>query len=186
LIYLEVDQQVRCIEEIEMTTTNGSRPRTTWDTGEAVITPASRAPAPASKPAAARGWILGLIAAASLILGIALAVHGDRIDQSGSNGAGWMAWGVILILAPVLTGAVAVAVWIIREASAETRQYRAWKRTLTPQQRLGVNAAETAALYAAWAGVHHLVKEGRERSAANYQARGAASQDRVSRFYGQS
>jgi hypothetical protein len=121
-------------------------------------------------------WITVASGLASLVLGIVLLVHGDAIDQAGLQGSGWMAWGVIFVLIPVLTVAVAIAVAFCKEIAKDTRQYQAWKRTLTPQQRLGVDAAEAAALWAAWGAVHHSVKEDRERSRAAAQARSAAYQ----------
>src|ERR1700757_5207087 len=126
----------------------------------------------------ARAWTIGLSTLASLVLGIALMVHGDAIDQAGLQGSGWMAWGVILVLIPVLTGSGAVVVFLGREISKDIRKERAWKQTLTPQQRTAVRVAETAALYATWAAVHHAVKESKARHAAEFQERSAASQAR--------
>ena len=124
-----------------------------------------------SPPAHAKAWTIGLSTLASFVTGIALAVHGDQIDQAGHQGAGWMAWGVILILTPLLIAGGAFVLWLIGEASKEARKYSAWKQTLTPEQQLGVKVAETAALYAAWAGVHHSVVAGREREAVRVEHR---------------
>jgi hypothetical protein len=54
-----------------------------------------------------------------------------------------------------------LTLWAMFHVSAEAwktnRQYRTWKRTLTPQQRMAANAAELAALMAVQHEVHkHL------------------------------
>jgi len=118
-----------------------------------------------------KAWTISLSSLASFILGIALMVHGDAIDQAGLQGAGWMAWGVLFVLIPVLTGIVAVVVWLGREISKDIRKERAWKQTLSPQQRTAVQVVETAALFAAWGVVHESVVKGREREAARVDQR---------------
>lgn len=125
----------------------------------------------------ARAWTLGLASAASLVLGIALMVHGDAIDQTGAQGSGWMTLGVLFFLVPILTGISAGALWLIGEISKNIRKERAWKQTLSPGERTAVEVAETAALFAAWAVVNHAVKESQARSAAKFQERSAHTQD---------
>jgi uncharacterized membrane protein len=135
-------------------------------------------------PHHARAWAWGLTAAAILITGIVLVTRGDQIDQTGngSAGAAWVGWGIFLVLTPIVSGIFAAVVWLISRLSNEHAQYKAWKQTLTPDQQLGLYAAETAALYATWAGVHHWVQEGKERSAAQYHERTATAQERAQRF----
>jgi hypothetical protein len=167
-----------------------------WDTGEQVITPApAPAPAPAPVPVARAGngftaeerarragrgpaarrntartcWTAGLASLASIALGIVLCSESVHMQQSFMT-----IWGVLFIALPFLISAVLLFGWILKLASAENQKLKAWKATLTPQQRLGVELAETAALYATWAGVHHHVKESRARGAAAFQARSAA------------
>ena len=119
----------------------------------------------------ARAWILGLLSAASIITGWALAAHGAVLEGSTGGGGPCELWGVFFIALPFLVAIGAAALWLLGEAARDVRTYKAWKATLTPQERTAVNAAETAALWAAWAGVHHWVKEGREKEAARVAER---------------
>jgi hypothetical protein len=137
--------------------------------------PALGRPAQARKPmskTAKTGWA----ALASIILGIIFFIAGAEANTPGAEGtpgAPLIIIGVLLTVLPLLIGAVFIAMLLSREISRDIAKERAWKATLTPQQRLGVQAAETAALYATWAGVHHWVKESNAKSAAAYQERSA-------------
>lgn len=146
--------------------------RTTWDTGETVITPARTTPAPASTTAVKPGWVIGLSALASFVLGIVLVVAGTLASQSSSSSTpGTLrGFGVFFIVMSVLAGIVGIGVVISKEIAKE----QAWKRTLPPDQRLAVEAAETAALYATWAVVHHNVQQSKARHLAEWNARSAA------------
>jgi len=60
---------------------------------------------------------------------------------------GWpLAIGLTMFLVPVLAGAGWIVVEFLKFSAEEARQYRAWKKTLTPQERMAVNLAEAAVL----------------------------------------
>jgi hypothetical protein len=144
--------------------------------GEPLRVPAAQARKPMSKTAKTWAWT-GAGTLASFILGGALLSQGHSEALQGTPAGGaWNAWGVVFLLLPVLIGIIAVVFLVAGEIGKDLAKERAWKATLTPEQRLGVQAAETAALFAAWAGVHHWVKESNARSAAAYQEHSEATQ----------
>lgn len=115
--------------------------------------------------------ILGSMAAASFVAGIGLCVPQALGWQASSSTPGTLTgFGVILIVLAALVGLVAAGVAFSKGLAKE----RAWKATLTPEQRFGVEVAETAALYATWGAVHHHVQKVKAENAATYQARSAA------------
>jgi hypothetical protein len=65
--------------------------------------------------------------------------------------------------------------WVVREIEAQIRRERAWKATLTPQERIAVDAAEVAALAAGAIAAHELVKRQGERVRERYDATDAAA-----------
>jgi hypothetical protein len=145
-----------------------------------VTAPAAYVRKPVSKTAKT-GWA----ALARIILGIIFFIAGAEANTPGAEGtpgAPLIITGVLLVALPLLIGAVFTVMLLGREISRDIAKERAWKATLTPEQRLGVQAAETAALFAAWAGVHHWVKESDAKSAAAYQERSAASQARSAQY----
>ncbi|MGH3403810.1 MAG: hypothetical protein ACRDRJ_15125 [Streptosporangiaceae bacterium] len=61
----------------------------------------------------------------------------------------WGFWGTVFILLPLIIGAVRVLVTLMRAAAGEHQRYRAWKASLTPEQRAAVELAEAAVAGAA-------------------------------------
>ena len=55
------------------------------------------------------------------------------------NVESWGLWGAFFLVLPLIVAA------IVRAAAAEHQRYRAWKASLTPEQRLAVELAEAAA-----------------------------------------
>jgi len=102
----------------------------------------------------ARRWVFWILLA-SFAGGIPLLIVGALMnnpaaapDASGVEGAPYIAAAAVMILVPLLTAAVRIAIAIIRAAHAEHRRYRAWKSTLSPQERAAVQMAEAAAMWA--------------------------------------
>ncbi len=150
----------------------------------AVADPVTAITVPARKQRGRKAAKLVRTALASIALGIilCLAAAPDGREAGNTPDVHVMIFGVLLIVLPLLAGAITIVILIGRELARDIRKERAWKRALTSEQRLGAQAAETAALFAAWAGVHRWVKESNARSAALYQERSAASQARAARF----
>jgi hypothetical protein len=61
----------------------------------------------------------------------------------------WGFWGAFFIALPVIALAIVVVAAIAHVAAGEHRQYRAWKASLPPEERMAVELAEAAALTAA-------------------------------------
>jgi len=94
--------------------------------------------------------------AISLVLcipaGIILIAEGNHLTQDtwGSyDAAGYYGWGIALILLPLVAGGIMLLFLIVASAAEEHQRYKAWKSSLTPQERLGVELGEAAALWAA-------------------------------------
>jgi hypothetical protein len=66
----------------------------------------------------------------------------------------WALWGAFFLVLPLIAGAVRLLPAIAPAAAAEHQRYRAWKASLTPEQRSAVELAEavaaTAAVIAMW------------------------------------
>jgi hypothetical protein len=170
-------------------TATGRPTRQHWDTGEAIITPVpapaarvgngftaeeraargGRDPAARRNPAATR-WAAGAASLTSLALGITLCSESVHMEQSFMT-----IWGIFFIALPFLVAGIALVIWILKLAAVEAQRYKAWKATLSPEDRRAVDLAELAALTAGAYAVHERVKHSRERSAALYQERSAAS-----------
>jgi hypothetical protein len=96
----------------------------------------------------------------SFLLGIPLTVTGILRNvpdggPDGYRGAPLIAAGLVMILMPLLVLAVRIIIDVIKLIIAESRRYRAWKRTLSPEELAWVNAAEVAATWAAAGYLHH-------------------------------
>ena len=131
--------------------TSEDRAQAYWAARAAQVAPAAELPAAPAPHTVKPGWVIGLGALASLVLGIVLVAAGT-ISQSSSSTPGTLrAFGVILLVLALAGGFACACIGISKGLARE----RAWKATLTPDQRLAVNVAETAALYATWAAVHH-------------------------------
>jgi len=94
-----------------------------------------------------------MILLGSFLLGIPLTVTGILRNvpdggPDGYRGAPLIAAGLVMILIPLLALAVRITIDVIKLIIAESRRYRAWKRTLSPQERFAVDMAEAAAMWA--------------------------------------
>lgn len=107
-------------------------------------------------------------------LGVILIIAGANAD-GGTTTAGGMSSpgavpsliGFLLVVPSMLTPAIMFLVSLMRYSAVQARKYRAWKRTLTPQELLVVKAAEAAALWGVYAAEHrHLVEVTRPRARA--------------------
>jgi hypothetical protein len=119
----------------------------------------------ANSPALFWSLLLGL--PGSFLTGIILAIAGfannAQAVQDGiadSPWAGVATAGVLLALAPVLAIAGFLLVNFLKFCAEEEKRYRAWKKTLTPQERMAVNLAEAAALTIAH---EHMKERNREQ-----------------------
>lgn len=117
-------------------------------------------------------WTAGLSALASLALGITLCALSVHLQKSVMT-----AWGIFFIALPVLVAIGAFVVFIIQEIAKDIQKEKAWKTTLTPGQQLGVEVAETAAVWAGAYAVHEGLKHHEEHSAP-VAARRAANGER--------
>jgi len=96
---------------------------------------------------------LAIAAVTCEILGIALIAEGTHLEALGAanpdgpyNPGWWWFGGILVMLLPFIAGAICVLAAIARAAAAGHQRYRAWKATLTPEQRTAVELAEAAAL----------------------------------------
>ena len=79
--------------------------------------------------------------------------------------------GLTLALAPALIVTAMMLVSLSRAMIAAGQQYRAWKRTLTPEQRRAVQLAEWMAASAAAVGAHEWLKHRNEEASQWYTAK---------------
>jgi hypothetical protein len=106
-----------------------------------------------------RLWSSGFALAASVALGIFLISWGNHLSAQDYtyDVIPWALWGTFFIAVPVIMGATWLLAAMVRAAAAEHRRYRAWRASLTPEQRAAVELAEavaaTAAAIAMWE--HH-------------------------------
>ena len=116
-------------------------------------------------------WAWGIVAA--FTTGLFLFLGNAR---AGGPGA---VIGVPLVLASLLTGAIAVVVMIAKDARAA---HARWLAQFPPGQQERIRKAERAAAWSAMAvgavALHEHNKHARERQAAHWQAREAASKER--------
>lgn len=89
----------------------------------------------------------------SFLLGIPVLITGflRNVPDNGPNayrGAPLIAAGLVMTLIPTLITAIWLFVVILKLAIEEHRRYRAWKATLSPQERFAVDMAEAAAMWA--------------------------------------
>jgi hypothetical protein len=77
----------------------------------------------------------------AFVAGAAVEAQTGNSGQMGAGAALAIA-GLFLLMAPPVT-------WLAKAFTAQITRERAWKATLTPQERFAVNAAETAAMGAA-------------------------------------
>jgi hypothetical protein len=103
----------------------------------------------------------------AFVAGAAVEAQTGNSGQMGA-GAALAVVGLFLLMAPPIT-------WVVREIEAQIRRERAWKATLTPQERIAVDAAEVAALAAGAIAAHELVKRQGERVRERYDATDAAA-----------
>jgi hypothetical protein len=136
-------------------------------TGQVISTPGHR------KRLSAWAWGTGSAFTAGFFLFLGNA-------KAGGPGA---VTGVLLILASLLTGVVAVVVMIAKDAQAA---HAKWLAQHTPEQQAAIRAAEKAALWTGAAvgavALHEHNRHSRERQAAQWQAREAASKERNAAF----
>jgi len=120
-----------------------------------------------------RNW--GIPAIISFLLGLLLCLAGaPNGTVSGSTpDIPVIICGVLFILAAI---GIAI-VTLIKVIDAEHQKYRNWMTTLTPGQHLGVEVAETAAVWAGTYAVHEGLKHHEEHSQA-VAARRAANRER--------
>jgi hypothetical protein len=84
-------------------------------------------------------------------LGVALIGWGNHLSAQDYNYdvVPWGCWGAFFIALPFIAGAIRLLAAIAHVAAGEHRQYRAWKASLPPEERMAVELAEAAALTAA-------------------------------------
>ena len=120
-------------------------------------------------------WAWGTVAA--FIAGLFL-----FLGNASAGGPGAVI-GVLLILASLLTGAIAVVVMIAKDARAA---HARWLAQFPPEQQERIRKAERAAAWGAMAvgelAFHEHVRHSKTRHAAQYQARTAASRARSAAF----
>jgi hypothetical protein len=106
---------------------------------------------------------------AALGLGGRLFLSGAALaDQTGNSGQ--MSGGVALSLFGLFMLFAPASLWLARTWQADHARYQAWKKTLTPNERLAVNTAETAALAAAAVAGWEATRAGSRRIGERYQA----------------
>ena len=90
---------------------------------------------------------------ACVIVGVFFIARGVHLQASYQGGtysnAPWSFWGVVFILMPLWAGIGWVVTETVKFSAQQHRRYRAWKASLTPQQRAAVDLAEAAAMTAA-------------------------------------
>jgi hypothetical protein len=93
----------------------------------------------------------GIAVTASMAFGIFLITWGNHLaSRDGTySHAPWSFWGVVFILMPLWAGIGWVVTQVVKFSVQQHRRYRAWKASLTPQQRAAVDLAEAAAMTAA-------------------------------------
>lgn len=99
----------------------------------------------------------------SILLGIIFICIGVHVNDTYGNGSGWVVCGVLGIVTPVLgwmTALIGAATVGIIE---QERKYSAWKKTLPPEQRMAVSAAELGALMVAQHAFHERQKASHQR-----------------------
>jgi len=110
------------------------------------------------------GWLIGLML---VVLGaLSNDPSGSYPNQNGYAGVPFIIAGVIFIVLPSLAMAAYALVKVTQFTIAGEKQYRAWKRTLTPEQLTAVRLAETAALLTVSAEAHRKFREHHKQVAA--------------------
>jgi hypothetical protein len=117
-------------------------------------------------------WFLACLASVFLGIMVTAGALGQNDPQAGTSAsAGLVTLGVIMIVAPILFGIIAVILLIV---SQSLQQHAAWLAQHTPEQRAQIRAAERAAFFAATTvtavALHEHNKHNREKAAAAWQA----------------
>jgi hypothetical protein len=133
---------------------------------------AATAPEPARKPVSTGAWwAIGTLTLVSFILGGFLIWYGGLISNSGGQGHGPEAWGYLFVFLPFLAAIITVICWAAAGTTKmvveDAQRYKSWKAGLSPEDPSKVWWAETAAMWAGAAAVHHQMHERRARTAAS-------------------
>jgi hypothetical protein len=128
----------------------------------------------------ARTWLAaGVI---SVVLGTVFVAVGAEANSPDLNnqtpGAPELWIGGILIVGPILATAISILVSVARFSAEQARRYRAWKKTLAPEQLAAARMAEWAATFAALEGAHIAMRHSNERMHALSAARQALHEQR--------
>jgi hypothetical protein len=94
-------------------------------------------------------WRLSVLASMACSIPVGIVAVDELLAYSPYENPGPLSTGLWLGAIAVAMFAVPVLAVILRMAVADIRREMAWKRTLTPGQRLAVNLAEAAAMGAA-------------------------------------
>jgi Na+-transporting methylmalonyl-CoA/oxaloacetate decarboxylase gamma subunit len=138
----------------------------------AIAPPATSTTPPAAKAKTWSYWLLG--GSASVVFGVFLAL-GGALQSNGGTGASanfkMIFTGVIMILMPLLAGAIWMIVMITKDTLAA---HARWLAQHTPEQQAQIRKAERAALWAGTAvaavALHEHNKHTREATIAAAQA----------------
>jgi hypothetical protein len=90
--------------------------------------------------------------------------------QDSTPGAPWIGLGITMVLIALGIPLFLLLRSLVLHGAEQGRRYRAWKKTLTPQERAVVSAGELAALMVAQHEVHKWVVAGRPKAAAVQQS----------------
>ncbi|HEY6310704.1 MAG TPA: hypothetical protein VIY52_07840 [Streptosporangiaceae bacterium] len=101
----------------------------------------------------------GIAVTACVAFGLFLITWGNYLASQGGtySNAPWSLMGVVFILTPLWAGIGWIVTEVVKFSVQQHRRYRAWKASLTPQQRAAVDLAEAAAITTAVAAMreHH-------------------------------
>jgi hypothetical protein len=114
------------------------------------------------------------VGTAGLGFGFHMFLSGAAVEAQGGS-SGPMGTGVVLALAGLFLLMAPPVTWFAKALAGGFARERAWKATLTPQERAAVNAAEVAALAAGAIAAHEAVRRQGERVRERYDATDAAA-----------